>query len=70
MLLDDAFPKIDARTHPLLFGLLVDLGPPRSVGKVTLDLVGNGTDLQVLTSNDPGGDPQDYDLMAQATEAG
>jgi len=24
VLLDDAFPKIDARTHPLLFGLLVD----------------------------------------------
>ena len=22
---DDAFPKIDVRTHPLLFGLLVDL---------------------------------------------
>jgi uncharacterized protein (TIGR02680 family) len=25
VLLDDAFPKIDARTHPELFGLLVDL---------------------------------------------
>lgn len=25
VLLDDAFPKIDARTHPLLFGLLVQL---------------------------------------------
>ena len=25
MLLDDAFPKIDVRTHPLLFGLLVQL---------------------------------------------
>ncbi|MEP6649443.1 MAG: TIGR02680 family protein, partial [Lapillicoccus sp.] len=25
VLLDDAFPKIDTRTHPLLFGLLVDL---------------------------------------------
>lgn len=25
VLLDDAFPKIDARTHPLLFGLLVSL---------------------------------------------
>ncbi len=25
VLLDDAFPKIDARTHPKLFGLLVDL---------------------------------------------
>lgn len=25
IMLDDAFPKIDARTHPLLFGLLVDL---------------------------------------------
>ena len=24
VLLDDAFPKIDVRTHPLLFGLLVD----------------------------------------------
>lgn len=51
-------------------GLLVDLGAPRSIGSVSLDLVGNGTDLQVLTSNDPGTDPQDYQLMAQATEAG
>jgi uncharacterized protein (TIGR02680 family) len=25
VLLDDAFPKIDVRTHPLLFGLMVDL---------------------------------------------
>ena len=25
VLLDDAFPKIDVRTHPVLFGLLVDL---------------------------------------------
>ena len=25
VLLDDAFPKIDERTHPLLFGLLVQL---------------------------------------------
>ncbi len=37
---------------------------------MTLDLVGNGTDLQVLTSNRIGASPQDYDLMAQATEAG
>jgi putative peptidoglycan lipid II flippase len=51
-------------------GLLVDLGAPRSIGKVTLNLVGNGTDLQVLTSNEEGENPQDYDLMAQATEAG
>ena len=51
-------------------GLLVDLGAPRSIGEITLDLVGNGTDLQVLTSNEPGPSPQDYDLLAQATEAG
>ena len=51
-------------------GLLLDLGAPRSIGAVTLDLVGNGTDLQVLTSNEAGSDPQDYDVMAQATEAG
>ena len=51
-------------------GILVDLGAPRSIGKVTLELVGNGTDLQILTSNDPGVNPQDYELMAQATEAG
>jgi putative peptidoglycan lipid II flippase len=51
-------------------GLLVDLGAPRAIGRVELDLVGNGTDLQVLTSNDPGNDPRDYDVMAQATEAG
>lgn len=51
-------------------GLLLDLGAPRSIGTVNLDLVGNGTDLQVLTSNDPGNNPQDYTVMAQATEAG
>lgn len=51
-------------------GLLVDLGAPRSIGKVTLNLVGNGTDLQVLTSNKQGDSPKDFDLMAQATEAG
>jgi serine/threonine protein kinase len=51
-------------------GILLDLGAPRTIGSVSLDLVGNGTDLQVLTSNDPGASPQDYDLMAQATEAG
>ena len=51
-------------------GLLVDLGAPRSIGEITLDLVGNGTDLQVLTSNEPGTNPNDFDLMAQATEAG
>ena len=51
-------------------GIVVDLGAPRTIGSVSLDLVGNGTDLQVLTSNDPGAMPQDYDLMAQATEAG
>ncbi len=51
-------------------GILLDLGAPRTIGSVSLDLVGNGTDLQVLTSNDPGENPQDYDLMAQATEAG
>ncbi len=51
-------------------GLLLDLGAPRTIGAVSLDLVGNGTDLQVLTSNEPGDNPQDYDLMAQATEAG
>ena len=51
-------------------GIVLDLGAPRTIGSVSLDLVGNGTDLQVLTSNDPGANPQDYDLMAQATEAG
>jgi hypothetical protein len=51
-------------------GILLDLGAPRTIGSVSLDLVGNGTDLQVLTSNDPGENPQDYDLLAQATEAG
>jgi hypothetical protein len=51
-------------------GLVFDLGAPRAIGKVVLDLVGNGTDLQVLTSNRLGAVPQDFDLMAQATEAG
>jgi hypothetical protein len=51
-------------------GLVLDLGAARTIGAITLDLVGNGTDLQVLTSNDPGPNPQDYELMAQATEAG
>lgn len=50
-------------------GVLFDLGAPRAIGRVTLDLVGNGTDLQVLTSNQRGSLPEDFDLMAQATEA-
>lgn len=51
-------------------GLLFDLGAPRPVDSVKIDLVGNGTDLQVLTSNEAGESPKDYKLMAQATEAG
>jgi putative peptidoglycan lipid II flippase len=51
-------------------GIVFDLGAPRAIGKVTLSLVGNGTDLQILTSNRIGAVPQDFDLMAQATEAG
>lgn len=51
-------------------GVLLDLGAPRAVGQVSLDLVGNGTDLQVLTSDQPGSNPNDYELLAQATEAG
>ncbi|MGV1004417.1 MAG: protein kinase family protein [Candidatus Nanopelagicales bacterium] len=51
-------------------GLLFDLGAPRSVKQVKLTLVGNGTDLQVLTSTEKGTNPKDFDLMAQATEAG
>ena len=51
-------------------GILFDLGSPKAIGEVKLDLVGNGTDLQVLTSNEIGTSPQDFELMAQATEAG
>lgn len=51
-------------------GLLFDLGAPRSVSQVKLHLVGNGTDLQVLASTERGGNPKDFDLMAQATQAG
>ena len=51
-------------------GVLVDLGAPRAIGKVVLDMVGNGSDLQLLTSNEEGDRPQDYTLVAQATEAG
>jgi hypothetical protein len=51
-------------------GVLFDLGAARSIGAVGLNLVGNGTDLQVLTSNEAGTDPNDFELMAQATEAG
>ncbi len=51
-------------------GVLFDLGAARSIGAVGLNLVGNGTDLQVLTSNEAGTGPNDFELMAQATEAG
>lgn len=51
-------------------GLLFDLGAPRSVSQVKLNLVGNGTDLQVLTSTERGTNPKDFALLAQATEAG
>ncbi len=51
-------------------GLLVDLGAPQPVGHVQLALVGTGTDLQVLTSDQATSDPRQYALLGQATSAG
>jgi serine/threonine protein kinase len=51
-------------------GLLVDLGAPRPVSAVSLRLVGNGTDLSLLATDDPTKKLSTFTSMAQVTGAG
>jgi putative peptidoglycan lipid II flippase len=51
-------------------GLLVDLGAPRPVSAVSLRLVGNGTDLSLLATDDPTAAVDTFTSMAQVTGAG
>lgn len=51
-------------------GLLVDLGAPRPVSAVALRLVGNGTDLALLATDDPTAKIDTFTSMAQVTGAG
>ncbi len=51
-------------------GLLLDLGAPRPVSAVTLRLVGNGTDLAVLATDDPAKKVTTFTSMAAVTGAG
>jgi len=50
-------------------GLMLDLGAPRPVSAVDLRLLGNGTDLTLLATDDPGKDPADMRAMAEVTGA-
>jgi serine/threonine protein kinase len=51
-------------------GLLVDLGAPRPVDAVVLRLVGNGTDLSLLATDNPAAPESTYTRMAEVTGAG
>ncbi len=51
-------------------GLVLDLGQVRTIGSVTLDLVGRGTTLQLGTANSYGASRSDYTTVATATVAG
>jgi putative peptidoglycan lipid II flippase len=51
-------------------GLLLDLGAPRPVSAVSLRLVGNGTDLAVLATDDPRAKVDTFTSLAQVTSAG
>ena len=51
-------------------GLLVDLGAPRPVSAVQLRLVGNGTDLSLLATDDPTAKVDTFTTLAQVSGAG
>jgi hypothetical protein len=51
-------------------GLLLDLGAPRPVSGVTLRLVGNGTDLAILATDNPTKPVGTFTSMAEVTGAG
>jgi len=51
-------------------GLLLDLGAPRPVSAVSLRLVGNGTDLAVLATDNPTKPVSTFTSMAEVTGAG
>jgi hypothetical protein len=51
-------------------GLLLDLGAPRPVSAVTLRLVGNGTDLAILATDNPAKKVSTFTSMAAVTGAG
>jgi serine/threonine protein kinase len=51
-------------------GLLLDLGAPRPVSAVDLRLLGNGTDVSILATDNPGRDPAKMRSMAEVTGAG
>ncbi len=51
-------------------GLLLDLGAPRPVSEVTLRLVGNGTDLAILATDNPTKKVTTFTSMAEVTGAG
>lgn len=51
-------------------GLLLDLGAPRPVDAVQLRLVGVGTSLQLLATDDPTGDVKRFQVLASVEKAG
>ncbi|MEZ5117439.1 MAG: protein kinase family protein [Candidatus Nanopelagicales bacterium] len=51
-------------------GLLIDLGAPRPVTAVDLQLVGNGTDVEALIADQVSENPEDWTRLAAAAGAG
>jgi putative peptidoglycan lipid II flippase len=51
-------------------GMLLDLGAPRPVSAVELQLVGNGTDLSIRATDDPTKKPEQFRSLADVTGAG
>jgi len=49
-------------------GLLLDLGERKSVGSVAIALRGDGTDLELRVADERGAQPDDYDVVAQASD--
>ena len=44
-------------------GILIDLGTPRPIREVDLDLLGSGTDVEIRIARERGTDPADYELL-------
>jgi putative peptidoglycan lipid II flippase len=51
-------------------GLLLDLGAPRPVSAVDLRLLGNGTDVAILATDNPAKEPSTMRSLAEVTGTG
>lgn len=51
-------------------GLLVDLGLARPISEISLELLGNNTDLEIRIAQQAGASPDDYELLTGAVAVG